>query len=64
MKSFAEIPFSPLCSLISLRAVRKKFMFETPGISTGYWKAKNNPSRALSSTERGNKSTPLKFTSP
>ena len=49
---------------IAVTAVRKKLDTETPGTSTGYCIAKNNPALALSSTVISNTSAPSKVTDP
>ena len=51
----------PLPALIALF---RNVAFVTPGISTGYWNAKNMPACDLSSTSRSNKSLPSKLTVP
>ena len=43
--------FSPLAFLTELREVLKKTLVLTPGISNGYWNAKNIPFWALSSVD-------------
>ncbi len=55
---------SPRYLRISLTAVFKKLMVVTPGISTGYWKARKMPSAARSSGARSSKSLPSKSTLP
>ncbi len=35
-------------SRFALIAMRRKFATDTPGIETGYWKARNSPDRARS----------------
>ena len=50
--------------LIAVTAVRKKLDTDTPGTSTGYCIARNNPAFALSSTDISNKSLPSKVTDP
>ena len=41
--SIASSSFSPLAFLIAFREVFKKIFVFTPGISNGYWKARNIP---------------------
>jgi hypothetical protein len=49
---------------IAVTAVRRKLETETPGTSTGYCIAKNNPALALSSTLISKTSAPSKVTDP
>jgi len=53
--SIASNSFSPLDFLIAFKVVFRKIFVFTPGISNGYWKAKNIPLCALSSIARSNK---------
>jgi len=50
--------------LIAVTAVRKKFETETPGTSTGYCMARNNPALARSSTLISSTFAPSKRTLP
>ena len=45
-------------------AVKRKGVMFTPGISTGYWKAKKSPFCDLSSISKSNKLFPLNIISP
>ena len=45
----STIPASPRALRCAFSAVRRKVMVATPGISTGYWKARNTPLAARSS---------------
>ena len=45
-------------SRFALIAVRRKFATETPGIETGYWKARNRPAFARSSGSASVMSSP------
>ena len=56
--------FSPFALRTEFRDVFKKLFVFTPGISKGYWKAKNIPLCALSSVSSSNKSFSSKRTSP
>jgi len=47
--SAADISSSPRALRCAFTAVRRKVMLPTPGISTGYWNARNTPSPARSS---------------
>ena len=49
---------------IAVTAVLRKFETDTPGTSTGYCIAKNNPALALSSTLISNTSAPSSVTDP
>ena len=60
MKSRGEIS-SPR---IALSDVRRKFMTETPGTSTGYCIARNRPSLARSSASISTMSSPAKIAVP
>jgi len=62
--STAEISGSPRSRRTALRAVRRKYMLPTPGISVGYWKARNNPAAARCSGSRPSRSTPSRVTRP
>ena len=62
--SVAETGGRPLYFRCSLTAARMKFTILTPGISTGYWKLKNKPSRLRSSGDNSNRFFPLNVTSP
>ena len=62
--SIASSSFSPLAFLTAFKEVFKNIFVFTPGISKGYWKAKNIPLCALSSVSSSNKSFSSKRTSP
>jgi hypothetical protein len=49
---------------MAVLAVRRKFVTETPGTSTGYCMARNNPARARSSTVIASTSSPSRVTEP
>ena len=49
----------PRCLRIAFSAAFRKYMFATPGISTGYWNARNMPSRARSSGASAVRSRPV-----
>ena len=63
-KSVADTAGSPLYFRCSFTAARMKFTMLTPGISTGYWKLRNSPSRLRSSGDIARRSFPLNTTSP
>jgi hypothetical protein len=44
-----QLRFSPRARRLALRAARRNCALATPGISMGYWKARNRPARARSS---------------
>ena len=56
--------FSPLAFLTELRDVFKKIFVFTPGISNGYWNAKNIPFWALSSVDSALRFWPSYLISP
>ena len=56
--SIASYSFSPRCLRAALTAVLKKVALPTPGISTGYWKARKTPESARSSTLMASRSSP------
>ena len=58
-KSPAFIGLSPSDWRLAFRAVFMKFVIETPGISTGYWKDMNIPAHALSSGFIASRSRPM-----
>ncbi len=62
--SFAGISSCPLAFRVSLIAVFIKFVTDTPGISTGYWKERKIPLCARSSAAKSSKSSPSKRTVP
>ena len=62
--SIASNSFSPLAFLIAFKDVLRKIFVFTPGISSGYWNAKNIPLWALSSVSKDNKSSPSNVTVP
>ena len=47
--SIASSGSSPRCSRIAFTAALRNSALATPGISTGYWNARNRPARARSS---------------
>src|SRR4051795_12565571 len=47
-----------------LMAMRRKLAIDTPGIATGYWKARKRPACARSSGSASVMSVPLKWTDP
>ena len=51
-------------SRLALIAMRRKFATETPGIETGYWKARNRPALARSWGSASVMSSPLKVIVP
>src|ERR1019366_1589971 len=51
-------PGCPRCFRTVLTAVRRKYVFETPGISTGYWNARKTPSRVRISAGIARRSFP------
>ena len=55
---------SPSCLRLAFRAARMKCVMLTPGISTGCWKERKMPSRALSSVFISSRFFPLKIISP
>src|SRR5215468_787638 len=63
-KSKASSSGWPRWRRTTLTADFRKLAFETPGISTGYWKARKTPSRARSSGESASRSRPSKRTLP
>ena len=56
--------FSPFAFFTAFNEVFKKLLVFTPGISRGYWNAKNIPLWALSSISRSSKLEFSNFTSP
>ncbi|MGY3292048.1 hypothetical protein ACVWWP_005115 [Bradyrhizobium sp. LM3.6] len=63
-KSGVEYSLSPRALRCAFSAVRRKFMVETPGISTGYWNARNTPLAARSLGAIASRSSPLNRISP
>ncbi len=63
-KSIASSGSSPRALRSELRAVRRKYMFATPGISTGYWKARKTPFAARFSGVSASRSSPSSVTRP
>src|SRR3954471_15773263 len=63
-KSAASRSCWPRCLRIAFSAFFRKYVLPTPGISTGYWKARKTPSRARSSGDIASRSLPLKSTEP
>src|SRR6478672_6248786 len=49
---------------MELNAERRKYAFDTPGISTGYWKARKTPACARSSGGSASRSFPSKVAEP
>ena len=62
--SGAEISGSPRALRWAFIAVRRKVMLPTPGISTGYWKARNRPCAARSSGSIASRSSPSRVAEP
>ena len=58
MKAAALISSSPRALRSAFSAVRRKYMLATPGISIGYWKARNRPMAARSSGSSSRSSAP------
>src|SRR5437660_6041961 len=58
-KSGVENSLSPRALRWAFSAVRRKFIVATPGISTGYWNARNTPLAARSSGSISRRSSPL-----
>ena len=56
--------FCPRFLRTALSAVRRNVMVATPGISIGYWKARNTPLAARSSGAMASRSSPFQSTSP
>ena len=63
-KSGVENSLSPRALRWAFSAVRRKFMVATPGISTGYWNARNTPLAARSSGDISSRFSPLNRISP
>ena len=55
---------SPRALRWALSAVRRKVMLPTPGISTGYWNARNSPAAARSSGSIASRSAPSSVAVP
>ena len=64
MKSAAFSGSLPSYARLALMAAFMKLVMLTPGISTGYWKERNRPSRARSSGFISSKFLPLKKAVP
>ena len=64
MKSPAFSGSRPSYLRLELTAAFIKLTIDTPGISTGYWNERNNPSRARSSGFMASRSLPLNNTLP
>ena len=56
--------FWPRFRRTALSAVRRNVMVATPGISSGYWKARNTPLAARSSGSISSTFSPSQRTSP
>jgi hypothetical protein len=63
-KSGVESSASPRAFRTEFTAVRRKVMVATPGISIGYWKARNTPLTARSLGVIASKSSPFQVTEP
>jgi hypothetical protein len=63
-KSPALTSPSPRALRCAFIAVRRKVMLPTPGISTGYWNARNSPAAALSSGSIASRSAPSNVAEP
>src|SRR4029450_4601250 len=59
-----ESSASPRAFRTAFTAVRRKVMVATPGISIGYWKARNTPDAARSDGSMASKSSPFQVTVP
>ena len=55
---------SPRALRTAFTAVRRKVMVATPGISIGYWKARNTPAAARSNGSMASRSWPFQVTEP
>src|SRR5436190_3728958 len=64
MNSTGPSSSTPLCLRIAFTAARRKYALVMPRISTGYWNARNTPSRARSSGSSSNRSLPAYCTDP
>ena len=64
MNSAAFSSGSPFALRFSLTAAFRKFVIDTPGISTGYWNDRNSPSWARSSGFISRRFLPLYHASP
>src|SRR5262245_15555116 len=62
--SMASSSGSPRCLRTAFTAAFSRYMLLTPGISTGYWKARKIPSRARTSGVIASRSCPSKSTWP
>ena len=63
-KSLSLISLSPRASRWALTAIRRYLATVTPGIATGYWKARKRPLRARSSGSASVISSPRRRISP
>ncbi len=59
-----ENSLSPRALRCAFSAVRRNVMVATPGISTGYWNARNTPLAARWSGAISKRSSPLNSISP
>ena len=57
-KSIASSSSSPRARRMAFSAVRRKYRFPTPGISTGYWKPRKTPAAARASGASARRSLP------
>ena len=64
MNSGVVSSFWPRFLRTALSAVRRNVMVATPGISIGYWKARNTPLAARSSGSMASTSSPFQRMSP
>ena len=63
-KSAADSSSSPRALRCAFTAVRRNVMLPTPGISTGYWNARNSPAAARSSGSMASRSAPSSVAVP
>ena len=63
-KSTASSSSSPRALRWAFSAVRRKYMFPTPGISTGYWNPRKRPDTARSSGVSARRSLPSRVAVP
>src|SRR5881394_442263 len=64
MNSTGPSSSTPLCLRIAFTAARRKYALVMPRIATGYWNARNTPSRARSSGAMASRSFPSYSTCP
>ena len=63
-KSGVDSSACPRALRTAFTAVRRKVMVATPGISIGYWKARNTPAAARSNGSMASRSWPFQVTEP